>query len=73
MSEDKVNSERIQDTKEVIEDAIRTEVEKYQQFSDVEIHAIKVDGKFNYVTKKLEYGIYADVREKGQIFLGMSS
>lgn len=49
-------------------------VETFQtSFPDLEIHGIKVDGKFNYVTKKLEYCIYADVRGKGQIFLGMSN
>lgn len=53
---------------------IRQVVEEFRNiFPDLEIHAIKVDGKFNYATQKLEYGIYADVREKGQIFLGMSS
>lgn len=53
---------------------IRTIVEAFiSTFPDVDIHSIKIDGKFNYVTKELEYGIYADVREKGQIFLGMSS
>jgi len=53
---------------------IRAVVEEFISiFPDLEIHSIRVDGKFNYATQKLEYGIYADVREKGQIFLGMSS
>jgi hypothetical protein len=55
-----------------IECSIKSEIENWQrQNPDLEIHTIRVDGKFNYVTKKLEYGIYADVRDKGQIFLGM--
>lgn len=57
-----------------LEFVIGKTIEEFQkQFTDVEIHAIKVDGKFNYATQKLEYHIYADVREAGQIFLGMSS
>ena len=69
-----IENDIIRNTKGNIEFDIRMDIEDWQrQNPDLEIHAIKVDGKFNYATQKLEYGIYADVREKGQIFLGMSS
>ena len=68
------NSDIIQAIKRNIEDEIKEVVRKYAEACpDFDIHTIRVDGKYNYVTKKLEYGIYADVRDKGQIFLGMSS
>jgi len=55
-----------------LESRIRGIVEEFQKiYPDLEIHTIRIDGRFSYVTKKLEYGIYADVRDKGQIFLGM--
>jgi hypothetical protein len=69
-----MSNQIVQAVKINIEDEVRAVVEKYARLcADIDIHAIRVDGKFNYVTKKLEYGIYADVRGKGQIFLGMSS
>ena len=58
----------------VVEEKIRLMVEAFEtSFPDLEIHGIRVDVKYSYVSKKLEYGIYADVRDAGQIFLGMSN
>lgn len=60
--------------KSLLEDNIRILIEAYQKdFPEVEIHSILIYAKGNYVTKKVDYHIYADVRDKGQIFLGMSS
>lgn len=65
---------KIKYVKERIEEDIRADIERYQRiFPDVEIHSILIYAKGNYVTKKVDYHIYADVRDKGQIFLGMSS
>lgn len=57
-----------------LEAGIKTIVEMFQaENPELEIHSVIVNGKYNYATKKLEYWIRADVRGKGQIFLGMSS
>jgi hypothetical protein len=60
--------------KKLVEENIRGIIEHYQRdFPELEIHSILIYAKGNYVTKKVDYHIYADVRGKGQIFLGMSS
>jgi hypothetical protein len=59
-----IENDIIQYTKGIIEFDIQMAIKHWQrQNPDLEIHAIRIDGKFNYATKKLEYGIYADVRE----------
>ena len=42
-------------------------------YPERELHSVTIDTKFNYVTKKLEYCVHADIREAGQTFLGVSS
>ena len=64
----------IQGAKLDIEERIRVLIESHQALNpEAEIHSILIYAKGNYVTKGVDYHIYADVRDKGQIFLGMSS
>jgi hypothetical protein len=65
---------KIPEIKTEIEEGVRELIENYQAlYPDVEIHSILIYAKGNYVTKGVDYHVYADVRDKGQIFLGMSS
>lgn len=66
--------EKIPLIKSALEEEIRGTINAFQDtFPDLEIHSILIYAKGNYVTKKVDYHIYADVRDKGQIFLGMSN
>ena len=53
---------------------VRLAVENFLKDNpELEIHSVIVSSKYNYVTKQIEHMIRADVRDKGRIFLGMSS
>lgn len=63
----------VQIVKTSLESEIRGIIEAYANiYPKLEVHSIKIYGKYSYVNKKIDYHIYADVREQGQLFFGVN-